>query len=175
MFLRLFSVRARVGLGSPASFVRLLLVCGCLAWLPRLGAAPSRYDLPAQPLPASLMAVSRQAGVQVLFSHSELKHLQAPAVAGEFEAAAVLARLLEGSGYEAVAQGAKQFLVRRATAGVVRGTLLQPDERPAEGVRVTAGFEFDVPVRFDTDTIQVSVQSFRAGDLPQVPVVEVRI
>lgn len=46
---------------------------------------------------------------------------------------------------------------------------------PAEGVRVTAGFEFDVPVRFDTDTIQVSVQSFRAGDLPQVPVLEVRI
>lgn len=46
---------------------------------------------------------------------------------------------------------------------------------PAAGARVTAGFEFDVPVRFDTDGIQVSVQSFGAGDLPQVPVVEVRI
>jgi uncharacterized protein (TIGR02217 family) len=40
---------------------------------------------------------------------------------------------------------------------------------------VTAGFEFDVPVRFDTDRIQVSVASFQAGDLPQVPVVEVRV
>jgi uncharacterized protein (TIGR02217 family) len=48
-------------------------------------------------------------------------------------------------------------------------------DAPAEGVRVTAGFEFDVPVRFDTDRIQVSVASFQAGDLPQVPVVEVRI
>lgn len=46
---------------------------------------------------------------------------------------------------------------------------------PAVGARLTAGFEFDVPVRFDTDRIQVSVQSFRAGDLPQVPVVEVRV
>jgi uncharacterized protein (TIGR02217 family) len=43
------------------------------------------------------------------------------------------------------------------------------------GVEVTAGFEFDVPVRFDTDLIQVSVASFQAGDLPAVPVVEVRL
>lgn len=46
---------------------------------------------------------------------------------------------------------------------------------PAKGAHVTAGFEFDVPVRFDADRIQVSVASFQAGDLPQVPVVEVRI
>lgn len=48
-------------------------------------------------------------------------------------------------------------------------------DAPPVGARVTAGFEFDVPVRFDTDRIQVSVQSFQAGDLPQVPVVEVRV
>ncbi|MCB2110658.1 phage distal tail protein, Rcc01695 family [Albidovulum sp.] len=46
---------------------------------------------------------------------------------------------------------------------------------PAVGEQVTAGFEFDVPVRFDTDRIQVSVASFKAGDVPQVPVVEVRL
>ncbi|MGB5558481.1 MAG: DUF2460 domain-containing protein [Paracoccaceae bacterium] len=46
---------------------------------------------------------------------------------------------------------------------------------PDEGVEVTAGFEFDVPVRFDTDRIQTSVASFQAGDVPNVPVVEVRI
>ena len=44
-----------------------------------------------------------------------------------------------------------------------------------EGVQVTAGFEFDVPVRFDTDRIMTSVASFQAGDAPAVPVVEVRI
>ena len=46
---------------------------------------------------------------------------------------------------------------------------------PDEGVEVTAGFEFDVPVRFDTDRIQTSVASFQAGDVPNVPVVEVRV
>jgi uncharacterized protein (TIGR02217 family) len=46
---------------------------------------------------------------------------------------------------------------------------------PAGGVRVTAGFEFDVPVRFDTDVIQTSVASFQAGDVPNVPVVEIRL
>lgn len=46
---------------------------------------------------------------------------------------------------------------------------------PDEGAEITAGFEFDVPVRFDTDRIQTSVASFQAGDVPTVPVVEVRI
>ncbi|UWQ16984.1 DUF2460 domain-containing protein [Jannaschia sp. M317] len=45
---------------------------------------------------------------------------------------------------------------------------------PDEGVDVTAGFEFDVPVRFDSDGIQTSVASFHAGDVPDVPVVELR-
>lgn len=46
---------------------------------------------------------------------------------------------------------------------------------PGAGVIVTAGFEFDVPVRFGTDALQISVASFNAGDVPNVPVVEVRI
>ncbi|NDW51974.1 DUF2460 domain-containing protein [Aliiroseovarius sp. PrR006] len=46
---------------------------------------------------------------------------------------------------------------------------------PEEGEEVTAGFEFDVPVRFDTDRIHTSVASFQAGDAPNVPVVEVRV
>lgn len=46
---------------------------------------------------------------------------------------------------------------------------------PVLGTRVSAGFEFDVPVRFDTDAIQTSVASFQAGDVPQVPVVEIRL
>jgi uncharacterized protein (TIGR02217 family) len=40
---------------------------------------------------------------------------------------------------------------------------------------VTAGFEFDVPVRFDTDRIQTSAATFQAGEVPDVPVVELRV
>ena len=46
---------------------------------------------------------------------------------------------------------------------------------PQLGTRLTAGFEFDVPVRFDTDVIQTSVASFQAGDVPTIPIVEVRL
>lgn len=46
---------------------------------------------------------------------------------------------------------------------------------PNQGTEITAGFEFDVPVRFDADSIQTSVASFKAGDLPNVPVIEVRV
>ncbi|WP_298433139.1 DUF2460 domain-containing protein [uncultured Jannaschia sp.] len=45
---------------------------------------------------------------------------------------------------------------------------------PDIGVDVQAGFEFDVPVRFDTDLILTSVETFRAGEVPDVPVIEVR-
>lgn len=46
---------------------------------------------------------------------------------------------------------------------------------PPLGAAVTAGFAFDVPVRFDTDRIQTSVASFQAGEVPNVPVVELRV
>ena len=46
---------------------------------------------------------------------------------------------------------------------------------PNDQHRVTAGFEFDVPVRFDIDRIHTSMASFQAGDVPNAPVVEIRI
>jgi uncharacterized protein (TIGR02217 family) len=46
---------------------------------------------------------------------------------------------------------------------------------PDPGTTITAGFEFDVPVRFDTDRILVSLATFEAGELPRVPVVEIRV
>jgi uncharacterized protein (TIGR02217 family) len=46
---------------------------------------------------------------------------------------------------------------------------------PGSGALVTAGFEFDVPVRFDTDRINTSLAGFAAGEIPSVPVLEVRV
>jgi len=46
---------------------------------------------------------------------------------------------------------------------------------PDPQMQITAGYEFDVPVRFDTDGIQTSVASFQAGEVPNVPIVEVRV
>ena len=46
---------------------------------------------------------------------------------------------------------------------------------PDIGAEVTAGFEFDVPVRFDTDRLQTSIAAYNAGELPNVPIIEVRL
>lgn len=46
---------------------------------------------------------------------------------------------------------------------------------PTPGQLVTAGFEFDVPVRFDTDKLEVSVSGFRHGAIPNIPILEVRL
>jgi uncharacterized protein (TIGR02217 family) len=44
---------------------------------------------------------------------------------------------------------------------------------PGPGQTVTAGFAFDVPVRFDTDRIEVGISAFKAGRIPTVPLIEV--
>ena len=56
-----------------------------------------------------------------------------------------------------------------ATTGIV--TLAAA---PPPGAGVTAGFEFDVPVRFDTDRLTVDLSDFSAGVVEAIPLVEVR-
>lgn len=48
------------------------------------------------------------------------------------------------------------------------------DVAPADGVEVTAGFRFDVPVRFEEDRLSVSRATFLAGEAASVALVEVR-
>ncbi|WP_296176529.1 DUF2460 domain-containing protein [uncultured Brevundimonas sp.] len=46
---------------------------------------------------------------------------------------------------------------------------------PTPGAAVTAGFVFDVPVRFDADRIEVTLESFGAGRMVAMPLIEVRV
>ena len=92
------------------------------------------------------------------------------------------------SGGESYARPIRKPVEESVTVGMqgqpmARGTDFELDpvtgeilffDAPGEGALITAGFEFDVPVRFDTDSIRTSVAAFRAGDVPSVPVVELR-
>ena len=72
--------------------------------------------------------------------------------------------------------------VRVAVDGAERtsGWTLEPlgellfDVAPVAGASVTAGFLFDVPVRFGEDWLEINRASFRAGAAPSVPLIEVR-
>ena len=46
---------------------------------------------------------------------------------------------------------------------------------PASGASVTAGFLFDVPVRFDTDYLEVDLSACAAGAIPKIPLIEIRV
>ena len=58
-----------------------------------------------------------------------------------------------------------------AATGVVT---FRAGHSPTLGASITAGFEFDVPVRFDTDRLEINLQGFRHGAIPQIPIVEIR-
>ena len=45
---------------------------------------------------------------------------------------------------------------------------------PVLNAAITAGFEFDVPVRFDTDDIAINISNFQGGDIPHIPLIEVK-
>ena len=55
-----------------------------------------------------------------------------------------------------------------ATTGVV--TLSGP---APTGAAITAGYEFDVPVRFDTDELEIDLSVFEAGEIPNIPLLEI--
>ncbi|MFV0294841.1 MAG: TIGR02217 family protein [Hyphomicrobiaceae bacterium] len=50
-----------------------------------------------------------------------------------------------------------------------------PSAIPPPGAAITAGFAFDVPVRFDTDKLELNLTGFRHGAIPAIPIVEIRI
>ena len=86
--------------------------------------------------------------------------------------------------------GSEQRRITRPVAGSVRvavaGTelatgwtlqdkgIVEFDEPPAAGASITAGFLFDVPVRFADDRLEVNRSTFLAGEAPSVPLIEVR-
>lgn len=45
---------------------------------------------------------------------------------------------------------------------------------PGAQVEIRAGYLFDVPVRFDTDRLTASIASFKAGEIPSIPIIEVK-
>jgi uncharacterized protein (TIGR02217 family) len=75
-----------------------------------------------------------------------------------------------GSVLVALAASATTAFSVDTTSGLV--TFAVP---PGVGVAITAGFEFDTPVRFDIDRLDVSLESFEAARVVAFPLIEVRV
>ena len=59
-----------------------------------------------------------------------------------------------------------------ASSGVVS---FRAGRAPPIGASVTAGFFFDVPVRFDTDYLEIDFAAFDAGEIPKIPIIEILV
>jgi uncharacterized protein (TIGR02217 family) len=46
---------------------------------------------------------------------------------------------------------------------------------PSAGAKITAGYEFDVPVRFNADSLMISIDAFEAGSVPAVEIRELKL
>jgi uncharacterized protein (TIGR02217 family) len=86
-----------------------------------------------------------------------------------------IAKPVAGSVIVAV-DGTPQTIGTAVLVDAATGILIfQPGHIPAEDAVVSAGFEFDVPVRFDSDKLEVSLHGFRHGAIPSIPIVEIRL
>jgi uncharacterized protein (TIGR02217 family) len=78
------------------------------------------------------------------------------------------------AGSVVVAVGRRVLTPAEFTADATTGWVtLSPAAVPASGQPVTAGYLFDVPVRFDTDDLTVDLTAFEAGEAPDIPLVEI--
>lgn len=85
-----------------------------------------------------------------------------------------ISKPVQGSVRVAV-DGAEQVEGVNYTLDPTTGTVLFAGGfTPRAGSTVTAGFMFDVPVRFDTDFLDVNLSAFAAGDIPRIPLLEIR-
>jgi iron complex outermembrane receptor protein len=102
-------------------------------------AEPVEFDLPAQPADRALLAFSRQAKVEILFSSDDLHPARSSGVTGRYEPAEALTRLLQGTGFAARSSGQGKFVVMtaRPPAGSIKGKLLDPAGGAARGIHVT--------------------------------------
>ncbi|MEO9460510.1 MAG: DUF2460 domain-containing protein [Lentilitoribacter sp.] len=46
---------------------------------------------------------------------------------------------------------------------------------PSQDTVLTSGFEFDVPVRFDLERLDINVSNFHAGHIPSIPLIEIKL
>jgi len=71
-------------------------------------------------------------------------------------------------------EGSTKVLGQDYSADLETGEIVFSENAvPVINATVTAGFEFDVPVRFVSDQMTVSLSSFRAGEIPSVPIMEI--
>jgi iron complex outermembrane receptor protein len=106
---------------------------------------PTRFSIPPQPLSSALMALGRQADVQILASSNTIAGRHSTGTSGKLKVEVALARLLEGTGLDYEVIGRRTVVVR------------QRDFTPAASYESRlSGTKPSVPIVSELDTVRVS-------------------
>lgn len=136
---------SRFTLRPLAIAIPALLLCGAVHLPARAAdagvessvAASRQYDIAAGSLAESLSRFAAAAGVTLAFDASQLSGLRSPGLHGQYTVTTGFARLLAGSGYEALPTGGQRYSLRRAPAETGE-TSLQPVTVTAQGATGSA-------------------------------------
>jgi hypothetical protein len=103
-----FNRRARRSGASAALLIAALITASPA---PAQSTAPVAYDLPAQPLGDALLALGRQAGLEISFPPAAVAGKTSPPLQGEYSPLLALNHLLAGSGLALRADGPGRYIV----------------------------------------------------------------
>ena len=110
-FLAIWPLRGDFMFRTPCHASHLLLrpslIATCLAFSLSAHAQSFTLQLPAQALTTSLSQVAQQTKIQLLFDEKQLKHVQAPALNGDFTAEVAIRTLLNNGEFTLIKVGSK--------------------------------------------------------------------
>ena len=150
----------RVLRGAARAALRLSLARPARSFLGRAGRAPCA-DRPGRSAPATASTAAFQLEQDLRRALFALSAADRKAGAGQRARRGRGDRSRGGDGVHRRHDDGRRDVSRRAIF-------------PRSGAAVTAGFLFDVPVRFDTDYLEVDLSAFAAGAIPKIPLVEIR-
>lgn len=156
-------IRFRSGCGLAA-------VAMVLAW--PAAAQVRTIDIPAQPLPAALAALGRQARLQIVAPADGLETMRSAAIRGTIEPRVALRRLIAGSGLEIASDDGARIVLRRGTARGGNDASAVPaagEQQPSDEIVVTgyrASLRTAREIKRKSDAIVDSVAAEDIGQLP---------
>jgi outer membrane receptor protein involved in Fe transport len=145
-------------------------------------AAPNSFDIPSQPLGASLKQLAEQAGIQILFEEDAVRGLQAPALRANQSTLQALDTLLRSTGLESRASNETVAVRRKPTARLeaartdTRTAFLVPTAEPAAPrIRLAQADEPRSSAEGELRGAEGSQDGSRSGELNEVLVTGSRI
>lgn len=107
-----------------------LTTATCVTWTPASAQSIRTFDLPARSTNATLTALSRQAGIQILFPSAPLTGRTSPAVRGAMSYRDALAKVLAGTNLIVASDDGKVVILREGPTRSADSDLASADSGP---------------------------------------------